>query len=110
MTVQRRKLDRVDGTAIGLHVEDGLHRITGIPEYGLPLVVAGGKDAVMELIETYFFDFFIVEVEVGEWSGLVALGLAGNVPDGQLPVVASSDNLSFLMGVPLERVAFRLVS
>jgi hypothetical protein len=103
-------LDRVDGSAIGLHVEDGFHRIASVPEYGLSLVIAGGKDAIMELIEAYFLYFFVVVVEVGKGSGLVALRLAGNVPDRQLPVVASSDYLSLLVGVPFERVPFSLVS
>ena len=82
MPIKRRKLDRVDWTAISLHMKDGFHGITSIPKYGLSLIIAGSEDAIMELIEAYFLYFFIVVVEVGKGTGLVALRFAGNVPHG----------------------------
>lgn len=91
-------------------MEDRLHRVSGVPKHSLSLVIAGGEHAIVELIEAQVLDFSVVEVEVGQWSHLVAFLSTADVPDGQLSIVAASDDLSFLMRIPLKRVSLSLMS
>lgn len=38
-----------------------------IPKNGLPFIIAGGKDAIVERAKTNLFYFLVVEGEISKW-------------------------------------------
>ena len=90
-------------------MEDWLRWASGVPKHCLSLIIAGCEHAIVELIEAHILDFPVMEVEVGQRPHLIALLSTADVPDGQFAIVAASDDLPFLMGIPLKRVSLSLM-
>ena len=64
----------------------------------------------MEVVEADIFNLFIVVVEVAERMNFVVVAFGGDVPKRQSAVVASCNNLSMFIGVPLQTVAFMIMA
>lgn len=64
----------------------------------------------MKLIVTHVFNLFLVIVEVAQRTDSILLFSCRNVPEGQLTIITSSNNMTISIRIPLDRIAFSLMS
>jgi hypothetical protein len=75
-----------------------------IPKDGLPFIVAGGEDAVVERTEAYLLNFPIVKREIGKGLYAVRVFLRIDIPKREPSIVTSCKDMPILQLAPLHRI------
>lgn len=81
MAVERGELYWVERCWVSFIMIDGLTMGASIPKNGLPFIIAGGKDAIVERAKTNLFYFLVVEGEISKWFYVIWLFLCVDIPE-----------------------------